>query len=205
MILAIPIIYLIKGKSKYSITGLPEFSKLNSYFKDYPFNLAKLFREENNKSILFHSDMSKESLDIIKSVKSKLDIPIQALFLKDLSEEEVNLINELSVNRLFLPFEQCIKIKTAIPIINISDINSKNIINYERVMIECGNEAIEKINLNIENKVSIINSYTTTQSLSKLNKYPSNIDSVYLGKEYYGTHFAGQKLWRIAEKTQFLI
>lgn len=205
MILAIPIIYLENGKSKYTISGFPEFLKLDSYFKDYPFNLAKLFREENNKSILFRSDTSKESLEIIKLVTSELDIPIQALFLNDLSDEEINSINELSINRLFLPLDECKKIRNAIPVINISDVNLKNIITYERVMIDCENEPIEKINLNIENKIAIINSYTTTQSLSKLNKTPSNIDSVYLGKEYYGTHFAGQKLWRIAEKTQFSI
>lgn len=205
MILVIPIIYLLNGKSKYTISGLPEFSKLDNYFKDYPFNLAKLFREENSKSILFHSDTSKESLEVINLTINELDIPIQAFFSKNLSNENIKSINELNINRLFLPINQCHLFKNAVPVVKISDISSELLVGYQRVMVDCQDIPIESINLNIENKVSIINSSTTTQSLSLLNKNPSNIDSVYLGKEYYGTHYAGQKLWRIAEKTQFSI
>jgi hypothetical protein len=43
---------------------------------------------------------------------------------------------------------------------------------------------------------------SNTELLTKLNLSKSPIDSIYLGKEYYGINYVGQLLWRIAELEQ---
>lgn len=205
MILTIPTIFLINGKSKYSIWGLPELTKLDSHFKENPVELAKLFREENNKSILFHCDNSLKSIKVIKNLSESLDIPIQLFVNTNLESDIVKSINKLAISRIFSQIDFIHNFESAIPIVKISELNSFQNYPYQRIMIDFEQSPLRKINSNINVKMSIINSICDTNSLSELNKKNTPIDSIYLGKEYYGTHFAGQLLWRIAEKEQFSI
>lgn len=204
MILVIPTIYLEKGKSKYSIGGLPGFEKLDSKLKDNPLELAKLFREENNKSLLFKIDDSIESLDIVKQIRDSLDIPIQ-LISKTNSTEFSNLISDAGMSRVFMPIKHIQILPTAIPIIKLSALSEYNIYDYSRVMIDFENTRLRDIESKGNIKISIMNSICDTNDLVRINKKVTNIDSIYLGKDYYEVHFAGQLLWRIAEKAQFAI
>jgi len=205
MILTIPTIFLEKGKSKYSITGLPEFSKLDSFFKENPFEIAKLFREENNKSILFQCDNSTESINIIKMVSSNLDIPIQVLINSNIDPKLINLLKDNSLIRVFASADLIKDYLNTIPIIKLSNINSISKTNLTRIMIDFEKKPIQPIQNFSNTKISVINAFSNTILLSKLNEIENNIDSIYLGNEYYGTHYAGQLLWRIAEKAQFSI
>lgn len=204
MILAIPTIYLEKGKSKYSISGLPGFEKLDSRFKNNPMDLAKLFREENNKSILFQIDESEESLNMVLHVRDLLDIPIQ-LITKSNNKSLLKQISEVNIRRVFVPIERICTIQYSIPTIKLSTISEYDLNEYSRVMIDFENTRLENIEYKGKAKISIINSICNTKDLIRMNTMNTNIDSVYLGKEYYGIHFAGQMLWRIAEKAQFAI
>lgn len=204
MILAIPTIFLENGKSKYSIRGLPGFEKLDSKFKDNPLELAKLFREENNKSILFQIDDSIESLDSVKQIRDTLDIPIQLISYSN-NIELLNLVNDAKISRMFIPIENINISPDAIPIIKLSALSEYNIDDYSRIMIDFENTKLKDIEIDGNVKISIVNSICNTSDLIKINRIVTNIDSVYLGKEYYGVHFAGQLLWRIAEKAQFAI
>lgn len=204
MILVIPTIYLMKGKSQYSIYGLPEFEKLESHFKNNPLELARLFREENNKSLLIHIDDSLESLNIANTIQDILDIPIQ-LITNTTNIDFLSQISKSQFSRLFTPVNNAIKLPIAIPIIKLSDISDFNFESYDRVMVDFENAQFKNIEVKGSTKLSIINSVCTTPDLVEINKISTNIDSVYLGKDYYGVHFAGQILWRLAEKAQFAI
>ncbi|MFA7325618.1 MAG: hypothetical protein WC121_03075 [Candidatus Kapaibacterium sp.] len=204
MILTIPTIYLENGKSKYTISGLPGFEKLDSMFKDNPLELAKLFREENNKSILFQIDESIESLNTVSQIQDILDIPIQLITITK-NQSLLKHISETRFSRIFVPIERINSLPTSIPIIQLSAISDYNLNEYSRVMIDFKNTRLENIEYYGETKISIINSLCNTSDLVRMNTMNTNIDSVYLGKEYYRIHFAGQLLWRIAEKAQFAI
>lgn len=204
MILTIPIIYLENGKSKYSISGLPGFELLDSMFKDNPLELAKLFREENNKSILFQIDESMESLNKVSQIQDILDIPIQ-LNINTKKQSLLEHISETRFSRVFVPIERINSLPTSIPIIRLSAISNYNLNEFSRVMIDFENTRLENIEYYGETKLSTINAICNTSDLVRMNTMNTNIDSVYLGKEYYGIHFAGQLLWRIAEKAQFAI
>lgn len=203
MILTIPTIFLIDGKSKFSIGGLSEFSKLDSFFKNNPFELAKLFREENNKSILVSIDNSKNSISILGNIIDKLDIPIQLILPNILDKQLIESINDLKISRIFT--NQKISLKNIIPVIKYSEFDETKHSKKERILIDMESQSLVPIKLLSNLKISIINSLNTTKNLIELNTSNSNVDSVYLGKDYYGIQFAGQTLWRIAEKDQFSI
>lgn len=204
MILPIPSLYVENGKSKYSISGLPEFKKIESYFKNNPIELAKLFREENNKSLLIHIDVSNETFDFVNKINEILDIPIQILTESENIDELIR-SSQLSTSRIFIPIKNSNIIPSSIPIIKISELKEHSLDPFKRVMIDFEQKNLKNINLGSETKISIINSKCNTLDLIEINQIDTNIDSVYLGKEYYGVHFAGQLLWRIAEKAQFAI
>jgi len=204
MILPIPSLYVENGKSKYSISGLPEFKKIESYFKNNPIELAKLFREENNKSLLIHIDVSNETFDLVNKINEILDIPIQILTEAENIDELIR-SSQLSTSRIFIPIKNSHIIPSSIPIIKISKLKEHSLDPFKRVMIDFEQKNLKNINLGSETKISIINSKCNTLDLIEINQIDTNIDSVYLGKEYYGVHFAGQLLWRIAEKAQFAI
>lgn len=204
MILPIPSLYIENGKSKYSISGLPEFKKIESYFKNNPIELAKLFREENNKSLLIHIDVSIETFDFVNKINEILDIPIQILTESENIDELIR-CSQLSTSRIFIPIKNSNIIPSSIPIIKISELKEQSLDPFKRVMIDFEQKNLKNINLGSETKISIINSKCNTLDLIEINQIDTNIDSVYLGKEYYGVHFAGQLLWRIAEKAQFAI
>ncbi len=204
MILTIPTIYLENGKSKFSISGLPGFEKLNSLFMDNPIELAKLFREENNKSILIQIDDSMTSLETVIQIQNSLDIPIQVLTYS----KNINLLESISkstISRVYLPIENINGFPSSIPIIRLSAISNYDISKYSRIMLDFENTVLKNIGLVSDTKISIMNSNCNTPDLIKINTINTNIDSVYLGKEYYEIHYAGQLLCRIAEKAQFAI
>lgn len=203
MILTIPTIFLEKGKSKYSIKGFPEFSKLELHFKNKPSELAKLFREENNKSILISLDNSIESIMVVDNIVNKFDIPIQILIQSSLDTYVAERLNNIKFSRIFS--KQNINNKDIIPIIKYSNFEEKLFENEERILIDMEKKPLKPITTQNNLKISIINSESTTLDLIKLNTINTNIDSVFLGTEYYGIHYAGQTLWRIAEKLQFSI
>lgn len=205
MILTIPTIYLINGKSKYSISGLPEFSKLDTFFKESPIELAKLFREENNKSILFQCDNNIKSINLIQKVSNCLDIPIQVITSSNLNSEFIYSINNMGLSRIFTPIEYVDLIQSAVPIIKLSEIDLLKNYTFPRFMIDFEESKLCDLPPKNNVKFSVINSICDTEILSKLNQIKTSIDSIYLGKEYYGIYFAGQLLWRIAEKQQFSI
>lgn len=204
MILAIPTIYLEKGKSKYSISGLQGLEKLDSKFRSNPIELAKLFREENNKSILFEIDESLESLKVVSQIRNTFDIPIQ-ITTNSQNTVFLNEISQLLFCRVFLPIENARLLLNSIPIIKLSMLSRYDLSSYSRVMIDFENTKLRNIRINDITKLSIVNSDCDTIGLVNINQTDSNIDSIYLGKEYYGVHYAGQLLWRIAEKAQFAI
>ncbi len=204
MILAVPTIYLENGKSIYSISGLPEFEKLDSKFKENPIKLAKLFREENNKSILFHIDESLESLKVVSQIRNNIDIPIQ-ITTNSQNAVFLNEISKLLFCRIFLPHENTNQLLNSIPIIKLSMLSKYDLSEYSRVMIDFENTQLSNIETNYDTKISVIDSKCNTIDLVEINKLTTNIDSIYLGKDYYGVHYAGQLLWRIAEKAQFAI
>lgn len=203
MILTYPIIYLEKGKSVYTISGLPEFNKLDNYFKENPLNLAKLFREENNKTIVISIDNSIESILELEKIINSLDIPIQVLILNRLDKSLEIKLKEINFKRLF---SNCFEdYSNTIPVYKYSKIDSLDGIKKERILLDFEENKLTPINIPTNLKISVINSKCDTNDLIKLNTNKSNIDSVLIGKDYYGTHFAGQTLWRIAEKQQFCI
>lgn len=204
MILTIPTIYLSKGLSILSVGGLSGFEKLDDYFKRNPINLAKLFREENNKSILIEIDESIESLNVVNKIRDSLDIPIQ-MATNSFNLEFLNKVNSIEISRLFLSIDNHKIFPKSIPVIRRSELIKYNLDNYSRIMIDFENTQLDNIELKINSKISIRNSTNCTSDLIRINTIKTNIDSIYLGKEYYGTHYAGQLLWRIAEKAQFAI
>lgn len=205
MILTIPTIYLINGKSKYSISGLPEFSQLDTFFKENPIELAKLFREENNKSILFHCDNNLKSINLIQKVSNCLDIPIQVIVSSNLNSEYIDIINNMGLSRIFTSIKYVDLIQSAVPIIKLSEIGSIQNHKFRRFMIDFEESILCDLPPKDNVKFSVINSNCDTEILLKMNQINTSIDSIYLGKDYYGIHFAGQLLWRIAEKQQFSI
>jgi hypothetical protein len=106
---------------------------------------------------------------------------------------------------MFIPIENINISPDAIPIIKLSSLSEYNLDDYSRVMIDFENTNIKDVEVYGNVKISIINSICNTSDLIRINRIVTNIDSVYLGKEYYGVYFAGQLLWRIAEKAQFAI
>ncbi|MCB0702453.1 MAG: hypothetical protein R2863_01055 [Candidatus Kapaibacterium sp.] len=204
MILTIPTIYLEKGKSKHSIHGLPGFELLDKKFKNDPLELAKLFREENNKSILIDIDETEESIFVLKSILNILDIPIQ-IYTRNSKDEFINKIEKMGIRRIFMPINIRVDKSFVIPVIKFTELHNSNISNFERVMIDFEGTSYKEINIDSNVKTSIINLNCSTTDLIEINKMKTGIDSIYLGKDYYGVHFAGQLLWRIAEKAQFNI
>ena len=108
-------------------------------------------------------------------------------------------------NRVFIPIKYINQLKSAIPIFKLSDIESIQSHTFPRVLIDFEQCPLREIRSKNKMKFSVINSSCNTDLLSKMNQTNTDIDSIYLGKDYYGVHFAGQLLWRIAEKEQFLI
>lgn len=204
MILTIPTIYLEKGKSKHSIHGLPGLELLDKKFKNDPLELAKLFREENNKSILIDIDETEESIFVLKSILNILDIPIQ-IYTRNSKDEFIKKIEKMGIRRIFMPINIRVDKSFVIPVIKFTELHNSNISNFERVMIDFEGTSYKEINIDSNVKTSIINLNCSTTDLIEINKMKTGIDSIYLGKDYYGVHFAGQLLWRIAEKAQFNI
>jgi hypothetical protein len=206
MILAIPTVYINEGKSVYSVSGYDGLEKYSDYLKENPLELIKILREENNKTLLIRSDNSQKSIDLIKSITDMLDIPIQVYVDSDSSEKYIESISKIRILRVFSEKEKYEIAKSylpnVIPVYTLDDLSSESVINQERIMIDAQRRSIDDINLPFSAKASIINSKTTTESLTKLHLSKTTIDSVYLGKEYYGIHYVGQLLWRIAELEQ---
>ncbi|MFN3194561.1 MAG: hypothetical protein ACE364_01250 [Chlorobiota bacterium] len=206
MILAIPTVFINEGKSVYSISGYDGLEKYSNYLKENPLELIKILREENNKTLLIHSDNSQKSIDLIRSITELLDIPIQVYINSDSSEEFIKSISKLRVLRVFsgkVKFEITKShFANVIPVYTLDELSSESDINQERIMIDAQRRNLDDIDLPFAAKASIINSKTTTESLTKFHISNTTIDSVYLGKEYYGVHYVGQLLWRIAELEQ---
>lgn len=206
MILAIPTVYISEGKSVYSISGYDGLEKYSDYLKENPLELIKILREENNKTLLIRSDNSQKSIDLIKSITDLLDIPIQVYIDSDSSDKFIESISKIRILRVFSEKEKYEIAKSylpnVIPVYTLDDLSSESVFNQERIMIDAQRRSIDDINLPFSAKASIINSKTTTESLTKLHLSNTIIDSVYLGKEYYGVHYVGQLLWRIAELEQ---
>ena len=206
MILAIPTVFIEDGKSVYSVSGYDGLEKYSDYLKQNPLELIKILREENNKTLLIRSDNSQKSIDLIKSITDLLDIPIQVYIDSDSSDKFIESISKIRILRVFSEKEKYEIAKSylpnVIPVYTLDDLSSESVFNQERIMIDAQRRSIDDINLPFSAKASIINSKTTTESLTKLHLSNTIIDSVYLGKEYYGVHYVGQLLWRIAELEQ---
>ena len=206
MILAIPTVFIEDGKSVYSISGYDGLEKYSDYLKENPLELIKILREENNKTLLIRSDNKEESVELIKSITELLDIPIQVYIDSDSSENFIESISKIRILRIFSEREKFELVKSffpnVIPVYKLSDISSEIVVKHERIMIDAQERSLDKLDISLATKTSVINSKTTTESLTKLHLSDTQIDSVYLGEEYYGVHYVGQLLWRIAELEQ---
>jgi len=206
MILVIPTVFISKGKSTYSVSGIEGLDRYEDYLKQNPLELIKILREENNKTLLIDSDNSEESQKLINSIVELLDIPIQIKFNKDSTIKFIDTISKLNIFRVFCDIELVDSISPkffdTIPIIKLNEYNKDNCIEYSRVMIDAEGIALSEIEIEGNCKVSIINTKSNTKSLTKLHTSQSSIDSIYLGKEYYGVNYVGQILWRKAELEQ---
>ncbi len=206
MILVIPTVFIRNGKSIYSVTGLEGLDRYEDYLKQNPLELIKILREENNKTLLIDSDSSEESQKLIKSIVELLDIPIQILFNKYSTREYIESISKLNIYRVFCDIEQVGTISpqfiNTVPVIKLNEYNYNICTNHNRIMIDAKGIALSKIEIEGNCKISIINAKSDTESLTKLHISNSPVDSVYLGKEYYGVNFVGQILWRKAELEQ---
>lgn len=206
MILVIPTVFIRNGNSIYSVTGLEGLDKFENFLKHNPMELIKILREENNKTLLIDSDSSEESQKLIKSIVELLDIPIQILFNKNSTREFIESISKLNIYRVFCDTELVYSISPffidTVPVIKISNYDIDNYTDYNRIMIDAEGTLLSELDIQSSKKVSIINAKSDTKSLTKLHTSQSQIDSVYLGKEYYGVNFVGQILWRKAELEQ---
>ena len=206
MILVIPTVYIKKGRSVYSIGGLDGLEKYSDQLKESPLNLIQLLREENNKTLLIHSDNSTESMELIKSIIDLLDIPIQVYLHTDNSDEFIQSMSKIRILRIFSDFQKINYVSAifpnAIPVFKITEYSQEINNEFDRIMIDAEGKNLGDVLINTDKKVSVINAMSNTELLTKLNLSKSPIDSIYLGKEYYGINYVGQLLWRIAELEQ---
>lgn len=209
MILTVPTINLYKGKSLHTLHGIKGLSSLGNHLKDNPLHLAKIFRKENNKSILLITDFSVESLKVVEEIVKALDIPLQVL-INNISNinERVDTYRKLGVYRFFVPYREEVKwLPNVFPILSANQIiNSDLVDSFARAIIDSDFSNIDSL-LDFTNQIKspktkfvLFGQKLNTNDLIRLNINQEKIDCVILGSEYYGVNFAGQKLWRIAEK-----